>query len=281
MKKLFLSVLAFTALAVSAQKVSNKLTFQKGQTLEVTTNMNMTTQSQMGEIPVSIAMTDSYTVGATSAEGTQLTKTPKRVKFSVNAMGQDMSADSDNPSDLKGQLGEPVKQIMKQKQEFTVDATGLVSNVKESEKKDKTDGGMGSMMMPGMNTASVMAVAGQPSLFKILPSRDVAKGDTWTDSINTEGNKNKTVYTVKDITANEVLLDYTGESDTKTKQSQMGMSMDVTAASKNTGTITLDRATGLLKQKTMTSNTESSMSVGGQDMNMTSKMTVVMTVKPL
>lgn len=281
MKKIVLSALLLAGLTASAQKVFNKLSFQKGQTIEVTTNMNLSTQSPMGEIPVSMVMTDNYTVGETSADSTQLTKTPKRVKFSVNAMGQDMNADSDNPGDLQGQLGEPIKQIMKQKQAFTVDATGLVTSVKTDAKKDKEDGGTMSMMMPGMGGASVMAITGQPSLFKILPAREVAKGDTWTDSVNTEGNKSKTVYTVKDITAGEILLDYTGESNIKTKQSAMGMSSDITAQTKNTGTITLDKATGLLKQKTLTANTESSVNAGGQDMNMTSKMNVVMTVKTL
>lgn len=269
-------------LAASAQKVSNKLTFQKGQTLEVTTNMNITTQSPMGEIPVSMVMTDNYTVGETGAESTQLTKTPKRVKFSVNAMGQDMSADSDNPSDLQGQLGEPIKQIMKQKQEFTVDASGLVTSVKADEKSKKDDAGASGMMMPGLSNASIVAVAGQPSLFKILPSREVAKGDSWTDSTNTGSNKGTTAYTVKEITDKDVLLDFTGESTMKTTQSMMGMTANVTGNIKVSGTVTLDKTTGLLKQKTFTSNTDSVISTtGGQDMNTTSKMTVVMTVKPL
>lgn len=281
MKKIVFSALLLAALAVSAQKTSNKLTFQKGQTLEVTTNMNITTQLPMGEIPVSMVMTDNYAVGETTAESTQLTKTPKRVKFSVNAMGQDMSADSDNPGDLQGQLGEPIKQIMKQKQEFTVDAAGLVTSVKADENSKKDDGGTANMMMPGLNNASVMAVAGQPSVFKILPSREVAKGDSWTDSTNAGGNKGATTYTVKEITDKDVLLDFTGQSTLKTSQSMMGMTADVTGSTKISGTVTLDKATGLLKQKTFTSNTDSVINASGQEMNTTSKITVVMTVKPL
>lgn len=282
MKKAFLSVFMLAALAGSAQKVSNKLSFQKGQTLEVTTNMNITSQTPMGEIPMNMVMTDQYAVGEASTDKTQLTKTPKRIKLGVNAMGQDMNADSDNPKDLEGRLGEPIKEMMKQKQEFTVDASGVVTSVKADEKKKKAEGGdMMSMMMPGMNSGAVMAVAGQPSIFKVLPGHEIAKGDTWTDTLNAEGNKSKTVYTVKDITEKEILLDYTGEGTSKTTQSAMGMSADVSASTKNSGTIVLDRATGLLKQKTMTANTDSSMSMGGQDINSTTKMTVVMTVKTL
>lgn len=281
MKKIFLSAFVLATLAGAAQKVSNKLSFQKGQTLEVTTNMNITTQTPMGEIPASVVVTDQYTVANTNAENTQLTKIPKRIKVSANAMGQDMSADSDNPSDLQGQMGEPIKQIMKQKQELTVDATGLVTSVKAEGETKKEENGMTGMMMPGLNSASMMAVAGQPSVFKILPSRDIAKGDTWTDSVSADNNKGKTTYVVKDITDKDVLLDFSGESTTKTKQSMMGMSTDMTGNTKSSGTVTIDKATGLFKQRTMTSQTESVVNAGGQEMNMTSKTTIVMTVKSL
>ena len=280
MKKIFIPFFALTTITVSAQKISNKLSFQKGQTIEVTTNMNINTQSMLGEIPASILMTDIYTVGETVADGIQLTKTPKKVKFNVSAMGQDMSADSDNPKDLDGRLGGPIKEIMKQKQEFTIDATGKVTTVKNAN-KEKGDAGMMGMMMPGMNAGAMMAVAGQPSLFKILPDREVSKGDTWTDSVNTEGNKSKTVYTVKDVTAQEILLDYTGDGTTKTTQSAMGMSADVSSTMKTSGTVILDKATGLLKQKTLTSHADSNMTMNGNDMSSTTKMTVVTTVKIL
>lgn len=281
MKKFFLPLLTLAALASQAQKASNKLTFQKGQTIEVTTNMNINTQSMMGEIPASVVMTDTYTVGETTTDGTQLIKTPKKVKFSVSAMGQDMSADSDNPKDLEGRLGGPIKEIMKQKQEFTVDATGKVTAVKADDKRKKEDAGMMGMMMPGMTAGATVAVVGQPSLFKILPDREVSKGDTWTDSVNVEGNKSKTIYTVKDITDKEIILDYTGDGTSKTTQSAMGMSADVSATTKNSGTVTLDKTTGLLKQKTVTANTESNMSMNGNDMTSTTKITAVTTVKVL
>ncbi len=282
MKKIVLSALLLAALAGSAQKVSNKLSFQKGQTLEVTTNMNVTSQTPMGEIPANVVTTDQYAVGEANASQVQLTKTPKRIKLSVNAMGQDMNADSDNPKDLEGRLGEPIKEMMKQKQEFTIDASGTVTGVKADEKAKNAEGGdMMSMMMPGMKSSAAMVVAGQPSIFKVLPDREITKGYTWTDTINAAGNKSTTVYTVKDITDNEILLDYSGDGTTKTTQSAMGMSADVNSKMKISGTVTIDKLTGLLKQKTMTSNGESSMSMGGQDMNTTTKITLVVTVKTL
>lgn len=280
MKKIFLPFFLVAAIGASAQKVSNKINFQKGQTLEVVTNMNMTTQSMMGEMPANIIITDQYAVGEVAADQIQLTKTPKRMKLSMSMMGQDMNIDSDNPKDLEGQFGGPIKELMKQKQEFTVDATGLVTAVKADEKKKKTSeqAGMMGMMMPGLSNGAI-ATAGQPSIFKILPSREVAKGDTWTDSVTTEGNKSITVYTVKDITETEILLDYNGTAKTKTTQSAMGMSADVAADITSSGAITLDKATGLMKQKTLTSTTETNMNMNGNQMSSTTKTTAVTTVK--
>lgn len=243
--------------------------------------MNMTTQSQMGEMPANIVMVDQYAVGETSATQTQMTKTPKKMKISFSMMGQEMNLDSDNPKDLEGQFGAPIKEAMKQRQEFTVDATGQVTAVKTENKKQSGEaGGMG-MMMPGMNMAAVAVSAGQPSIFKILPDRAVAKGDTWTDSATVEGNRSKNVYTVKDITANDIVLDYTGESNTKAKQSMMGMTADVATETKSAGTVTLDKTTGLLKQKVITGTTESTISASGQEMNTTTKTNIVITAKAL
>lgn len=282
MKKTFLPFLLLVSVCGSAQKASNKLSFQKGQTIEVTTTMNMTTQSQMGEMPMTIVSTEQYAVGEAGAGQFQLIKTPKRIRFNASMMGQEMGVDSDKPGDLEGQFGGPIKEMMKQKQEFTVDATGKVVSVKADDKKKKPeDAGMMGMMMPGMSAGNGVPVVGGPSFFKILPDRDVVKGESWTDSANADGNTSRTVYTVKDITDSEILLDYAGDVETKTTQSAMGQTADVNTNGKVTGTITLDKATGLLKQKTMTSDTEANVSVGGQQMSMRTKTTSVSTVKNL
>jgi hypothetical protein len=61
----------------------------------------------------------------------------------------------------------------------------------------------------------------------------------------------------------------------------MGMSVAVKGNVKTNGAITLDRATGLLKQKTVTNITETASNLNGQEMNINSKSTSVITVKSL
>ena len=281
MKKIFLPFLLAVAVCGSAQKVSNKLTFQGGQKLEVTTNMNMSTQSMMGESSGNVINVEEYTVSNSSASDATLQKAAKKMKLSFSLMGKDYTIDSDNKEDMEGQFGAPIKELMKQKYEFTVDASGKIINVKDDKTKE-TNNGMLGMMMPGMDAAAAVPKAGTGSIFKILPAgREVVKGDTWTDSVNTPDNKANTTYTVKEINETEVLLDYIQDAAVKATQSAMGMSVDVNSVSKTTGTVTLDRNTGILKQRTATTSTESNMNLGGREMSSTMKTTAVITVKTL
>lgn len=284
MKKIFLPFLLIAAITVSAQKVSNKLSFQQGQKLEVTSNINLTSTSMMGESAGNIISIDEYTVATASGPETALQKGTKKIKLNMSAMGRDFAMDSDNPKDLQGPLGEPIKEIMQQKYEFTIDAAGKITAAKEEGKKKKDEGaaGMMAMMMPGMADLSVVPTVGSGSIFKILPEgREVAKGDTWTDSLSENGSSRATVYTVKDITDAEIILDFTHDGTSKTKQAMMGMDIDATSTNKGSGTVTISRSNGLLKQKTATMTTETNMNMGGRDVSSTSKTTAVTTVKPI
>jgi len=282
MKKIIFPLVLLIAVGATAQKVSNKLSFQSGQKLEVTTNMDMTTSSMLGESKGNVLNVEEYTVANASATEATIQKAAKKVKLNFSMMGRDFSIDSDKKEDMEGQFGEPVKQIMQQKYEFTVDATGKITNVKEEKKKASESAGMLGMMMPGMNASGAVPKAGNASVFKFLPDgKEVGKGDTWEMNVNTDDNQSKSTFTVKDITDTEIFLDFVEEGKLKAKQSAMGMNVDVTSTSKSTGTIILDKATGILKQRTATTDTESNMNMGGQEMSSTIKMTAITTVKSI
>ena len=282
MKKLFFLGLLAIAVSSSAQKVSNKINFQPGQKLEVTTNMNLSSQSMLGESSGNSISIDEYNIATANANEATIQKAVKKIKLSFSFMGKDYSIDSENKQDMEGQFGDPIKQILQQKFEFTVDASGKITAVKEDKKKDNASSGMLGMMMPGLDVAAAVPKAGSNSVFKFLPDgREVGKGDSWVDSVNTPDNKATTTFTVKDMTDTEVLLDYIQNATVKGTQSAMGMSVDVNSVSKTTGVITLDRNTGILKQRTATTDTESNMNLGGREMSSTMKSTAVITVKTL
>jgi hypothetical protein len=281
MKKTLLFCFVIATTTCFAQKAGNKISFSKGQKIEVVTNTNITAQSMMGPSSGTVTTADVYLVNDVSTGGTTLLKQPRQMKIALSAGSQEIKLDSDNPKDLSGPLGQPVKEIMNQKPEFTVDAYGKIIAVKGTDNKKKEgspDGGMLAMMIPGMSSSAVMPQVGSPSLFQVLPNREVSVGDTWTDSVSIEGSKNITNYKVKSITDSEVVLEFDLSGTTVGSQSMMGQSIDVNSSVKGTGTITIDKASGIIKQKQTTNTTETAMNLMGRDITSTGKTTSVMNV---
>jgi hypothetical protein len=280
MQKVFLLFLSAISLSAGAQNVANKLTFTKGQKLEVVTHLNITGQSMMGPSSGTVTIADNYSVNDATTNGYTLLKSPKQIKMNFSVGSQEIKLDSDNPSDLTGPMGEPIKEIMNQKPEFTIDAAGKVVAVKATAKnnKDKEENNMMSMMLPGLDVASGMPREGTPSVFQVLPDRELKTGDSWKDSVDADGNNYTSVYMVKEITDKEIIVDFETEGTTVKSQETLGMKVDVNAASRATGTILIDKATGIIKQKTTTNNTETTINLAGREMTTTNKMTSVMNV---
>ena len=113
---------------------------------------------------------------------------------------------------------------------------------------------------------------------KAITAGQFNKGQSWTDSL--KGEESGTIkYTVTDITNKEVLIDYISEGVTKKKQEVgAGMEVDINLKNKTTGIITLDKKSGLLKQRTVDSEGSGSMEVMGQKIPMKSKITGTITV---
>lgn len=283
MQKLVLIFFSALSLSAAAQKTSGKITLTKGQKLEVVTNLNITGQSMMGPSSGTVTFADTYTVQDVASNGYTLVRTPKNIKMNFSVGSQEFKLDSDNPQDLEGALGQPIKEIMELKPEFTIDANGKIVAVKENGKKKEEDAGSGmmAMMLPGLNAAAGVPKVGNPSVFYVLPEGEIGVGESWKDSVNSDGNSYQSVYKIKGITDKEIVVDFETEGTTETSQETMGMKVDVNAASKVAGTVSIDKASGLIKQKTATNNTETTMNLAGREMTTTNKITSVMNVTVL
>ena len=93
------------------------------------------------------------------------------------------------------------------------------------------------------------------SFFKVLPDNEVGKGDAWTISSQTDNGKIDAAYAIADINDTTVVIDFAANSVTVTKAEMMGSETTTTMNNKSTGKIILDRLTGLIREKTV--NTES------------------------
>lgn len=284
MKKVFLPLLLVASIAVQAQKVSNKIGFQKGQKLEVTTQVaSVATQEMMGQtmdVNVAATLNHSYDVEDVTGGNAVIEHKVKRLQLSFDGMGQSQKFDSENEADMKGDMGKAAEKSIKNKYTMTVAPDGKVVSVKADDNNPNTPGGGDDMMGQMLSQLSLgldMPKAGDPTPFKILPAQEVAKGSSWTDSL-TNGEKGFNKYTVTDVTANEVLLDLVGQSASVKKQEMQGMELTINMSSKSTGKIVLDKKTGIMKQRTTTSEGNGTVEVAGQSVPITNKITVTTTV---
>lgn len=287
MKQFFLVAAVAISTTGFAQKVSNKLTFQKGQKLEMVSKVNsvisMEMMGQTMDTKVDATVTRLFDVNDVTNGSASVEHKMKRMQMNMEApMAGAQSFDSDNEKDMKGDAGKAMEKALKNKYSMTIDPSGKITSVKADDdnpnKAAKAEGGdMMAGAMSGMIEGMELPKVGDLSEFKILPDAGATKGASWTDT--TGGNK--AVYTVTDITDADILIDYSEEGTTERKQEANGMELTISSKDKTTGKITLDKKSGLLKEKTGTTTSEGTMDMMGQTIPMTTKVTKVITVKGL
>lgn len=270
-----------------AQKVNNKLSFQKGQKYEVVAQTDKTStvevMGQSMETKVNSTISEVLDVTDAGKDGATIEHKVKRIQFTVTNPMQSQSFDSEKDTDRNNEIGKMLDKTLKNKYTMSVDATGKITAVKvdNNNPNDKSTGAdMGDLISSQLGMNLGVPKVGASSSFKILPDKTVGLGDSWTDTSSADGQKIKTVYTVKNITDKDILLDYTQEINVDTKQEVMGQEAIIKANSKSTGTVTLDRATGLLKQKTAAMEEEGTMEAQGQSIPVKGKTNVTIRVQP-
>lgn len=287
MKKILL--IASLALSVNsfAQNASGKLNFQKGQKLEMVTETKKTTtmelMGQSMESTVNSTITQVFDVADANADSATIEHKVKRLVFAAEGMGNSQSFDSEKEADRKSEMGKIMEKNLKHKYKMTVDAYGKVISVKADDANPGTKNAeadaMAELASSQLGLSIGLPKSGDASIFKILPGKQISQGDTWTDSVSSNGQKRKTVYKVAGITATDILLDYTESININTTQQIMGTDASIRSDDKVTGQITLDKTTGLLKQKTATIDSTATMEAQGMSIPSTGKTTITVTVK--
>ncbi len=286
MKTLLLATAVVCSVAAHAQKVSNKLQFQKGQTLEMKTTLTSQSEMMGQAIKVDVASTRNIAVQNVSGGGATLENRISHLQVAFDGMGQTQAYDSDKPADKDSEMGKSLGKALKNTYTMNVDAYGKITGVTpaadnpNATKDTAAEGGdMMSGMMDGLLDGFALPAVGDETEFAILPAKEVSKGTTWTDTTASNGDeKRKADFTVTDITASEILIDYTEEINTKTTKQNMGMEVQVDKKDANTGKIVLDRKTGLLKQRTVNTQTSGTASVMGQEIPLDAKTTKTIVV---
>ena len=290
MKKITTSLFCLLAIAATtfSQKVTGKLKFEQGQTLEVNMTVKSTiSQQAMGQaidFKVDAAGIHSYKVTNTTEDNSTLNHQVQRIAFSFDGMGTKMGFDPDKEKDLNGPFGKTVKDMLEKKYDIIIDPAGKVMMaMPEKVELSKADGRMAMIttMLKDVLDLVQPPQKGKPSFFKVLPDGEGGKGDTWTTSYPANGGKVDAGYTIADINDTTIVIDFAENSVTISKAEMMGSETTTTMNNKSTGKIILDRVTGIMKEKTITTESNGNTEAAFGTLPVTSKTTTVITVNPV
>lgn len=272
----------------SGQKVTGKLKFEQGQVLKINMTVKRTiVQQAMGQaidFTVDAAGIHSYKVTNTTDENSTLRHQVQQINFSFDGMGQKRSFNSREEKDMNGQFGKPIKELLEKKYDIILD-TGGKTLMAVPEKIELSQGDSRMAIVTNMLSEMLDLVQppakGSASFFKILPDTVAGKGDTWTSSLQTNGGKTDAAYVISAITDSTILIDFVENSVTVTKAEMMGSETSTTMNNKSTGKIILDRLTGIIREKTISTESNGTTESSFGSLPVTSKTTTTISVKPL
>ena len=287
MKKFFISSLALTlTLGLAAQSYTPAVKLEAGKQYTVTTitksNMTQEAMGQTMEIPIDATNKATLTIKELSNKGYESTYITDRVQFAANMMGQDMNYDSDKKDDKDSPMGKTMNKLVGKETSFVVNGAGNIIKetiVKQTQEKSDEEGPdmMTGMMGMGMSEASTCPVF---NLF--VNNTELKIGDSFIDSstVNDKdgSTKTSTTYILKEIKNGKSIFTLNGQVAISKKMEMQGMEMTTTTASKSTGDMIVDVATGLLNSKSIVTETTGSVDVQGMSIPITGKTTTTITV---
>jgi hypothetical protein len=120
---------------------------------------------------------------------------------------------------------------------------------------------------------------GSGSFFKVLPDSGSTKGKAWTESYPLSNGLFNAAYTISDITDSTIVVDFASNSVTISKAEMMGGETTTNMNNKSTGRIILDRVTGIIREKTMKTDSNGNTETAFGTLPVTSTTNITMKVK--
>jgi hypothetical protein len=289
MKKNVLVLMAVAAgFAATAQTFKPAVKLEAGKKYNVNTitkaNMTQEAMGQTMEIPIETSTYQVLEIKAAASEGYQSSSTTQRLVFSASVMGQEMSYDSDKKEDREGKMGASMNNMVGKPTTFTVGMDGkVIEKTVVKPEASKAEASEGDMMTGMMNNIGLAQAAASPA-FNLFPdSKEMKIGDTFVESVSDDKDgktKTTTTYKLTSIKDGIAAFDFTGAGSIEKTMETQGMQMNIVSATKLTGIMLVDIATGLLSKKTTTTETTGNIEVSGMQIPMTGKATTTVEVAP-
>jgi hypothetical protein len=252
--------------------------------MKVKTTIAQQAMGQSIDFNVDAAAGHSYKVTNTTDDNSTLNHRVQHISFAFDGMGQKMAFDSNKEKDMNGQFGKPIKDMLEKKYDIIIDPAGKVlMAMPEKIKLSETDSRMAiiTTMLKDVLDLVQPPQKGKPSFFNVLPDSVAGKGATWTTSSVSNGGKTDAAYILSAINDSTIVVDFVENSVTVTKAEMMGSETTTTLNNKSTGKIILDRVTGIIREKTINTESNGNTEASFGTLPVTSKTTTVITVKPV
>ncbi len=278
------ALLSFTT--GNAQSVQPKLKFEQGQIVQVNlqlkTNIVQQAMGQAIDFNVEANADHSFLVTNTTEDNSTLKHSVDHVGFSFDGMGQKRKFDSKDEKDLNGSFGKPVKEVLEKKYDMVIDNNGntmMVIPEKFVLGNDDPRMAIITSMLKDVFDLVQPPKQGSGSFFKVLPDSGSSKGKAWTESYTLSNGLFNAAYTISDITDSTIVVDFAANSVTTTKAEMMGGETTTNMNNKSTGRIIIDKQTGIIREKTMKTDSNGNTETAFGTLPVTSTTNITIKVK--
>ncbi len=256
MKKIVPVLLVLSTLSATAQKFKPELHLTEGKKYIVTNSvkgsMAQEVMGQSMEIPMDATITNLLEVKKAESKSFDLSNTVTHIVFNISMMGNDTHYDSDKKEDQDSEAGKQMGDMLGKPVLFKVNSFGKTiegSIIKKGSPEKPAAGG--NMFAGMMNINDSNATSQAIDLFLTDETRKI--GDSFTDSSTSANGKDKksTTYTFTAIKDGMAQFLITGNDSATNEMELQGMQTISTTATKTTGEMWVNTATGLLAKKTL------------------------------
>lgn len=279
-----LLLLAFSNSKLLAQKVFSRPVFEQAKTYTIEVDVQNTIMQQaMGqsiEFKTKATANHSYKATNVTDDFATLHHEMQKVAFQFEGMGSKRNFDSDK--DKSGIGAEPVKELLTRKYNLILDSTGKVSMVAPATFPELTVDDRSAIiinMLKEIIATSLPPTKGGNSFFKILPDAGAAPGESWKDTVQTQNGVTINTYTLSAITDSSIVIDVKATGSEVIKTQMMGMEAITKTTNKTTGTIYIDKVSGIPKEQTITTEGTGTMEAMNTSMPFSNKTTMRTIVK--
>jgi len=265
MKKLFVGSFLMFSLIAFGQK--QNLSSLKGKPISIQTQTNSESETPMGTMKQDLNSTYIVTITEETTDAYLVSYQLKKVKLSVDRMGQNKTYDSDEESDKDSPLSVSFGDKIGKTETFKVDKKTLICN------KYQTDSAADAGSSQGMGSASDVH-----DMFFLAILDNAAVGKTWVNEKTEKGITTKSTYTIKLIENGFATIDVNTTKSGTTDGKIRGTSINTTIDNKLKGEMIVDMSTGMISKSTMAGDTKSTSNIAGNEMEIKSTTKNVTTV---